>query len=214
MTRLTCDHGPTYGLVMASKPRVSYAGAVQHVAVNGNNRQPMFLTDVDRRHCLSLLGESAVRYGWEVLSYCLMDTHWHLLVRTPEPTLSNGMRRLNSCYSLGFNRRHGRSGHSIRHRFMSVAVDDEAHLFELTRYPPLNPVRGGLIRHPEAWIWSSYRAELGVVPAPAWLHARWSVELHGSHAHLRRFVAAGMAEPGAQWTPGSDPTLTPPRPEE
>src|SRR3954449_1363735 len=46
----------------------------------------MFLTDADRRHCLSLLGNSAVRYGWEVLSYCLMDTHWHLLVRTPEPT--------------------------------------------------------------------------------------------------------------------------------
>jgi hypothetical protein len=53
------------------------------------------------------------------------------------------MRRLNSCYSLGFNRRHGRSGHSIRHRFMSVAVEDESHLFELTRYLPLNPVRGG-----------------------------------------------------------------------
>ena len=53
MTRLTCDYGPTYGLVMASKPRVSYAGAIQHVAVNGNNRQPMFLTDADRRHCLS-----------------------------------------------------------------------------------------------------------------------------------------------------------------
>jgi hypothetical protein len=97
---------------------------------------------------------------------------------------------------------------------MSVAVEDEAHLFELTRYLPLNPVRGGVIRHPEAWIWSSYRSELGVVPAPTWLHARWSVELHGSPGHLRRFVAAGMAEPGARWTPGSDPTLTPPRPEE
>jgi hypothetical protein len=58
MSRLTCDYGPTYCLVMASKPRVSYAGAVQHVAVNGNNRQPMFLTETDRRHCLSL---------WEIL---------------------------------------------------------------------------------------------------------------------------------------------------
>jgi REP-associated tyrosine transposase len=194
--------------------RVDYAGAIQHVAVNGNNRQPMFLDVRDRYLCLTLLGETAERYGWDVLSYCLMDTHWHLLVRTPEPTLSGGMQRMNTCYSQEFNRRHGRSGHSIRHRFMSVVVEDEAHLFELTRYLPLNPVRGGLIRHPEAWIWSSYLAELGVIPAPAWLHARWSVELHGTHGHLRRFVAAGMAEPGAQWTPGSDPTLTPPRPEE
>ena len=199
---------------MPRTPRVDYAGAIQHVAVNGNNRQPMFIDAADRYLCLTLLGETAERYGWEVLSYCLMDTHWHGVVWTPKRNLSAGMQRMNTCYSQGFNRRHGRSGHSIRHRFMSVAVEDEAHLFELTRYLPLNPVRGGLIRHPEAWIWSSYRAELGVVPAPAWLHARWSVELHGSHAHLRRFVTAGMAEPGAQWTPGSDPTLTPPRPEE
>ena len=199
---------------MPRTPRVDYAGAIQHVAVNGNNRQPMFIDAADRYLCLTLLGETAERYGWDVLSYCLMDTHWHGVVWTPKRNLSAGMQRMNTCYSQGFNRRHGRSGHSIRHRFMSVAVEDEAHLFELTRYLPLNPVRGGLIRHPEAWIWSSYRSELGLVPAPAWLHARWSVELHGSHGHLRRFVAAGMAEPGARWTPGSDPTLTPHRPEE
>jgi REP element-mobilizing transposase RayT len=174
----------------------------------------MFLDARDRYLCLTLLGETAERYGWDVLSYCLMNTHWHVLVRTPERNLSAGMQRMNTCYSQAFNRRHSRSGHSIRHRFMSVVVEDDAHLFELTRYLPLNAVRGGLIRHPEAWVWSSYRAELGVVPAPTWLHARWSVELHGSHGHLRRFVAAGMAEPGAQWTPGSDLTLTPPRPEE
>jgi hypothetical protein len=73
MSRLTCDYGPTYGLVMASKPRVSYAGAVQHVAVNGNNRQPMFLTDVDRKHCLSLLGvRRSLRLGGPFL---LSDGH-------------------------------------------------------------------------------------------------------------------------------------------
>jgi REP element-mobilizing transposase RayT len=174
----------------------------------------MFIDPADRYLSLTLLGETTERYGWDVLSYCLMDTHWQVLVRTPERNRSAGMQRMNTCYSQGFNRRHGRSGHSIRHRFMSVAVENEAHLFELTRYLPLNPVQGGLIGHPEAWIWSSYRSELGVVPAPTWLHARWSVELHGSPGHLRRFVAAGMAEPGARWTPGSDPTLTPPRPEE
>jgi len=175
----------------------------------------MFLSSVDRRFCLTLLAETAERYRWEVRAYCLMDSHWHLLVRTPEKTLSDGMRRLNSCYSMTFNRRHHRSGHTIRHKFMSVVVESEAHAFELTRYLPLNPVRGGLVRHPEAWIWSSYRMELGTAPAPAWLNANWSVALHGgSRDQLRRFVNAGMAEPGAQWTPGSDPTLTPPRPEE
>src|SRR6476469_537301 len=149
---------------MPRTPRVDYAGAIQHVAVNGNNRQPMFLDARDRYLCLILLGQTAERYGWDVLSYCLMDTHWHVLVRTPERNLSAGMQRMNTCYSQGFNRRHGRSGHSIRHRFMSVAVEDEAHLFELTRYLPLNPVHGGLIRHPEGL--DLVELSLGARPRP------------------------------------------------
>ena len=80
---------------MPRKPRIDYGGAIQHVAVNGNNRQTMFHTDDDRWAALGLLRTTAERYGWSVLAYCLMDTHWHLLVRTPK-TLSIGMPRLNS----------------------------------------------------------------------------------------------------------------------
>lgn|SRR5436305_1199791 len=185
---------------MARPARIDYEGAVQHVAVNGNNREAMFRDDRDRRDCLRLLGESAVRYRWQVWSYCLMDTHWHLLLRTPYITLTPGMRRLNSCYARRYNLRHERSGHSIRHRFMSVPVEDEAHLKELSRYLPLNPVRGGLVRDPEAWAWSSYRAELGLVRPPSWLHSLWWTRLHGSSNHLRSWVTAGMAEPGVhEW---------------
>ncbi len=197
---------------MPRPPRRDYAGAIQHIAVNGNNRQPLFVTDADRRYCLALLGDTAERYGWDVWSYCLMDTHWHLVMRTPERTLTQGMRRLNSCYARVFNSNHERSGHSIRHRFMSVPVEDSGHLRELTRYLPLNPVRGGLVRHPEAWKWSSYRIELGVAQdQPSWLRIGWACALHGSAKDYRAYVNAGMAEPGAQWTPGSDPTATPPR---
>jgi putative transposase len=201
-----------YGVSVPIPPRKDYAGAIHHVAVNGNNRQPMFVDDEDRRQCLALLGESVERYGWRVWSYCLMDTHWHMVLRTPEKNLSNGMRRLNSCYALGFNRRHGRSGHSIRHRFMSVLVETEPHYLELTRYLPLNPVRAGLAVIPEIWRWSSYRSELGITAAPPWLEEGWARTVHGSAERLRAYVAEGMAEPGADWAPGSDPTLTRPRP--
>jgi putative transposase len=186
---------------------------MQHVAVNGNNRQPMFLCDGDRINCLSLLASTARRYRWTVYAYCLMDTHWHALIRTADRNLALGMQRLNSSYSRTFNDFHQRSGHSIRHRYMSVPVEDNNHLLELTRYIPLNPVRGGLVSHPEDWRWSSHRAELGLEPVPAWLETGWLTDLHGSGRALRRFVAEGMAEPGTPWAPGSDPTLTPPRPE-
>jgi putative transposase len=197
---------------MPSKPRVEYEGAIQHVATTANNRAQLFLNDIDRRFYLALLGETAIRYGWQVLSYCLMGTHWHAVIRTPQTTLSRGMRRLNSCYSRTFNDAHGRSGHSIRHRFMSIPVEDANHQLELTRYLPLNPVRGGLASHPEDWPWSSYRMELGFTKAPPWLYLGWATTIHGSVTAHRDYVNAGMAEPGATGTPGSDPTATPPRP--
>jgi putative transposase len=198
---------------MARPLRKNYPGAVQHIAVNGNNRQPMFADDGDRRLCVALLAQTAVRYQWELRSYCLMDTHWHAVVRTPLGNLPAGMQRMNTAYSRMFNHRHQRSGHSIRHRYMSVPVEDGQHLMELSRYIPLNPVRGGLVSHPEDWRWSSHRAELGLEPVPAWLETGWLTDLHGSLRALRRFVAEGMAEPGTPWAPGSDPTLRPPRPE-
>jgi len=197
---------------VASPRCKDYAGAIHHVAVKGNNGQPMFIDDQDRRHCLYLLGGCAERYDWHVWSYCQMDTHWHMVLRTPDTTLSAGMRRLNSCYSVAFNRRHGRSGHSIRHRFMSVPVETYGHLYELTRYLPLNPVRAGLARAAEDWPWSSYRHEVCLTEPPHWLVDGWSRKLHGSVDRLRAYVAQGMAEPDAQWAPGSDPTLTRPRP--
>jgi REP element-mobilizing transposase RayT len=193
--------------------RTNYPGAVQHIAVNANNRQSMFADEGDRRLCIALLAQTAVRYEWEVRSYCLMDTHWHAVVCTPLGNLPAGMQRLNTAYSRMFNQRHQRSGHSIRHRYMSVAVEDGLHLMELSRYIPLNPVRAGLTTHPEDWHWSSHRAELGLDPAPIWLETGWLRRLHGSAEAHRRFVAEGMAEPGTHWAPGSDPTINPRQPE-
>src|SRR5947208_688330 len=107
-----------------------------------------------------------------------MDTHWHAIIGTPLGNLPAGMQRMNTAYSRMFNNRHQRSGHSIRHRYMSVPVEDNNHLLELSRYIPLNPVRAGLASHPEDWRWSSHRAELGLVPSPAWLESGWLTDLH------------------------------------
>jgi len=181
-----------YGELVARPRRVEYSGAIQHIAVNANNREMLFRDDDDRRLCLALIASTSVRYGWDAWAYCLMDTHWHAVIHTPEPTLSAGMQRLNTLYSRMFNRRHGRSGHSIRHRFMSVSVEDGDHLTELTRYLPLNPVRAGLVSHPEHWHWSSYRAEIDLVARPLWLRTDWATRLHGSVDALRRYVDAGI----------------------
>jgi hypothetical protein len=58
-----------------------------------------------------------------------------------EANLSRAVQWLNVSYSVGFNRRHGRSGHLLQGRFKSVAVSREEWGLELSRYVHLHPVR-------------------------------------------------------------------------
>ena len=98
-----------------------------------------------------------------------MPNHYHLVVETPRADISRGMQRLNSGHAAWFNRRHGVGGHLFQGRFHAVLVESTAHLLELVRYLALNPVRGGLCRHPGGWRWSSYQAMTGAQRAPRFL---------------------------------------------
>jgi REP element-mobilizing transposase RayT len=144
-------------------------GGVYHIVTRGNNRSSVFLDEGDHLLFLDLLGRSAERHEWLVLAYCLMTTHYHLVVQPVAPGLSDGMCLLNGDFARKANRRHGRVGHVFNARFSATQIVGERHLLEACRYVVLNPVRAGICERPEAWRWSSYRACAGVDFAPTFL---------------------------------------------
>jgi putative transposase len=83
------------------------------------------------------------------------------------------MRQLNGVYTQRFNRRHGRVGHVFQGRYKAIIVQKESYLLELARYVVLNPVRAGMVRTPDQWPWSSYRATARLCVAPPWLTIDW-----------------------------------------
>jgi REP element-mobilizing transposase RayT len=148
-----------------SRPlRLDHPGAIHHVTARGNARDPLYRDDIDRSRWLETLAEAGERFSWEVLAYCQMGTHYHLLVETPRPTLSRGMRHLNGLYAQRFNARHGRVGHVFQARFHARLVERDEHLLAVAAYIPLNPVRARLVGEPAAWKWSSFRATVGLEP--------------------------------------------------
>ena len=102
------------------------------------------------------------RYRWRCVAVCLLTTHWHAIVETPDSSLARGMHRLVGGYSRSFNDRHGRAGYLVRSRYWSRCKDSEAALLEVFRYVARNPVAAGLVDRPEDWRWSSYGATVGV----------------------------------------------------
>jgi putative transposase len=182
---------------MARPLRLEFAGAVYHLTSRGNARQKVFFTDADRQLFLDTLARLISRYGWICHAYCLMANHYHLLVETPKPNLSLGMRQLNGIYTQSFNRRHQRVGHVFQGRFKAILVEKESYLPELCRYIVLNPVRikGG--SQVGAWKWSSYRATAGLASVPQFLSTDWVLGQFGNkrstaQKRYREFVKEGL----------------------
>lgn len=156
--------------------RIEYPGAVYHITSRGNARQDIYNDDEDREKFLSILSLVTERFHWICHSYCLMDNHYHLLMETPLPNLSAGMRQLNGIYTQAFNRHHQRVGHLFQGRFKAIVVEKQAHLLELSRYIILNPVKAGMVQHPEDYPWSSYRAAIGKTKVPDFLTVTWLLD--------------------------------------
>jgi putative transposase len=182
---------------MARPLRLEFVGAVYHLTSRGNARQKVFFTDADRQLFLDTLARVVSRYGWICHAYCLMANHYHVLVETPKPNLSLGMRQLNGIYTQSFNRRHQRVGHLFQGRFKAILVEKESYSLELCRYIVLNPVRikGG--SQVGAWKWSSYRATAGLASVPQFLSTDWVLGQFGNkrstaQKRYREFVKEGL----------------------
>jgi REP element-mobilizing transposase RayT len=166
--------------MMARPLRIEFSGGLFHVTARGDRREAIYLCDADRQRWLDLLGEVCMRHHWLCHAYCLMDNHFHIVVETVDGNLSAGMRQLGGVYTQWHNRTHNRVGHVFQGRFKAIVVQREAYLLELTRYVVLNPVRAGMCNLPEDWPWSSYRAMVGQLTPPPWLHRNWLLSQFGN----------------------------------
>ena len=154
---------------MARPLRVEYPHALYHVTSRGNGKRRIFLDDTDRIVWLRTLEKAIAAQNLIVHAYCLMDNHFHLLVETPEANLAKGMHYLNAAYTQQFNTRHERVGHLLQGRYKAFLIEKETYFLEVARYIVLNPVRAKLVRSPERWKWSNYKAFIGKAPMPEFI---------------------------------------------
>jgi REP element-mobilizing transposase RayT len=146
----------------------------------GNEKKKIYLDDADRAKFLAVLDKALRRYNVICHAYVLMDNHYHLVLETPDPNLSQAMQFLNGTYSQAFNRRHGRVGHLLQGRFKEVLVEKQSHLLVLSRYVVLNPVRAAIVDLPHDWRWSSFRATARLDPPPDFLCIDWIPRCFGA----------------------------------
>jgi len=166
-----------------------------HVLSRSNSGDSVFKDTRDRNKFLSYLIKYAALFEFRIHVWCLVSTHFHLLIETTQQaSLSEMMRRLLTAYTVYFNRRHGRHGHLFQGRFKSLVVDRTEYLLALSRYIHLNPMTGSQSINPETYTGSSLHYYIHG-KEPSWLYTKEILDWFGGDRRLyAKFVREGLCE--------------------
>jgi REP element-mobilizing transposase RayT len=178
---------------MAQRIRRARPGTWHHVYNRGIGKRVIFATRADYVRFKTLMACSVRRGEIEIHAFCLLGTHFHLLVRVPQGgDLSRAMGRIQNAYTRWFNRRNRRDGPLFRGRLRSKPVTSTTYWVTLWRYIELNPVSARICKHPAAFEHSSARY-YATGRHPRWLtttqtHAI-TTDLHGFPSLAAGFMA-------------------------
>lgn len=180
---------------MARRSRRDNPDTWHHVMNRGVARRPIFENDLDRRFFLSLLAQEVRAGRLEIHAFCLMLTHFHLLVRSVTGELSEAMRRIQNRYARWFNRSRKRDGPLFRGRFLSRFVDTLGYRRNVVTYIHDNAVAAGLVADPADYAWSSAK-HYAEGKSPRWLETSWVIsemDARGSGATQKERLATAFA---------------------
>ncbi len=189
-----------YCPTMSRPLRIQYPNAWYHVMNRARRGQDLFADKKDMGLFLDLLQETTTLFNLKVSAYCLMPTHYHLLVQTPDANLARCMRHINGIYTQRYNARHQCDGTLFRGRYKSVLVDADSYLLELVRYIHRNPLRADLVKRIGRYSWSSHRGYLSNANKWEWLHKDFVLRMLAKNRAVqirkyRRFVEKEDREP-------------------
>lgn len=166
-------------MVRRNRTEIEDKNAIYHIIGRGVEGIDIFTDDIDRNKFLQLLQKMVNSHKVHLFSYVLMDTHFHLLLKTEEANLSQAMQFLNSSYAHWYNIRHIRKGHLFQDRYKSHLILNPLYLYSVASYISLNPVEAGMVNSPEEYPWSSFQYLLSTPnkDIPLWLNIQGFLKL-------------------------------------
>ena len=148
------------------------ADVYYHFYNRGNNRQAVFFESDNYLYFLKGVKKYLAPVA-TIIVYCLMPTHYHILVRVKHQTsevlktsevskqVSLAMQKFLISYTKAINKRFQRVGSLFQGQFQAEPIRNYAHLLNLCVYIHANPVKDGLVANPADWVYSNYLEWLG-----------------------------------------------------
>lgn len=146
-----------YPFIMSRPLRNFKANSFYHIYNRGNNKEPILKNSDDKKLFVSLLYKFKKSCEIDIVIYCIMNNHFHLIVRTGNnpSTLSKFMQKVTTSFAVLINRRYQRVGHIFQGRFNANYLPYKKDLKRTTVYITRNPVQDGIVRKAEDYKWTS-----------------------------------------------------------
>lgn len=128
-----------------------------HIMVQGINQEYIFDTQKNREKYLNLIYSNNINV--QIIAYCIMDNHAHMLVETNEiQDIEAWMKKSNTSYAIYYNRSNDRVGYVFRDRYKAQPIKNQKHLYSCIEYIHNNPVKAGMCKNKREYQFSSYSA--------------------------------------------------------
>ena len=127
-------------LIMPRRKRQWHPNGYFHVIMRGNNRQRIFRTAQDMNHLLRAIDYARDFYPFTLLAYCIMNNHYHLLIRSPEVPLHKIMARINRRYSDYYSKKYHHVGRIYEKRYYSKEAYGPHAVLAVSSYIHRNPI--------------------------------------------------------------------------
>jgi putative transposase len=147
---------------MPRQARSVFANIPHHITQRGNRKSDVFFCDTDKDYYLELLQEYSVKHKVEVLAYCLMTNHIHLiLMPSTEDGLQKVLKPLHMRYSQYINKQQKTSGILWQGRFFSSPLDEQ-YTYYAFAYVENNPVEAKMVENAIDYKYSSAKHHTGL----------------------------------------------------
>lgn len=128
-----------------------------HIFNRGNNKEAILKSPADKKLFLSLIFKYKKDCNINIVAYCIMDNHFHLIIKTPTnaKSLSTYMQKVLGTYAMKINKKYQRVGHTFQGRYNANYLPYKKDLLQTRAYLRQNPVRDGLVRKAGDYKWLS-----------------------------------------------------------
>ena len=146
---------------MPRNSRKNLPGLFHHIMSQGINKEYIFNNDNLKERYIDILKDKMKKNNVNILAYCIMDNHVHLLVNIQKiEDMCKFMHQVNTTYAKFYNKVYNRVGYVFRNRYLAKSILDEIQLKRCVVYIHRNPVVAEMVKKESEYKFSSYNEYL------------------------------------------------------